>query len=480
MSEALTIDTAIDDEAVAALATGMRGACVTPGDAGYDEARIVWNGSIDKHPAIIARCTGVADVIDAVNFARANGVLVAVRGGGHNVAGNAVCDGGIVIDLGAMNAVRVDVAARRVRVGGGATIGDVDRETQAFGLAVPLGIVSGTGIGGLTLCGGHSWLARKHGFACDNLVSVDMVTADGRYLTASETENADLFWAVRGGGGNFGIVTSFEFEAHPTGPEVTFCGPFYPLKDAQDAARIFRYWRDFVADAPDEYTANFLFWTIPAHENFPAELHGQPVVIPSGMHCGPVAEGAQYIQPLRELGEPLLDISGTLPYSALQQAFDPYFTIKRERRNYWKSLYHDDLDDDAIDRIVARALDRPHPTSLLAIRHMGGAAARVPADATALGGREANFMLSIDTSWTDPADSDRAIAWTRDFWDEMRQGTSGGIYLNFLSDGDDNEAMLRASYGDANFERLVAVKTKYDPENFFRLNQNIQPMPRTE
>ena len=472
MSEAHTAEAATDDQAIAALVTGMRGACFTPSDAGYDDARMVWNGSIDKHPAIVARCSGVADVIDAVNFACANGVLVAVRGGGHNVAGNAVCDGGIVIDLGAMNAVRVDVAARRVRASGGATIGDVDRETQAFGLAVPLGIVSKTGIAGLTLCGGHSWLTRKHGFACDNLVSVDLVTADGRYLTASETENADLFWAVRGGGGNFGIVTSFEFEAHPIGPEITFCAPFYPM---EDAARIFRHWRDFVADAPDDYTASFVFWSVPPHELFPAELHGRAIVIPAGVHCGPVAEGAKFIQPLRELGEPLLDLSGPIPYLGVQQAFDPFFNTKRERHNYWKSLYLDTLDDDAIDSIVARGLDRPNPWTLMPIRHMGGAAARVPADATALGGRDANFMLSIDTSWTDSADSDRAISWTREFWDEMQHGTRGGVYLNFVSDGEDNEAMLRASYGDANYERLVDVKTKYDPENFFRLNQNVRP-----
>jgi len=332
--------------------------------------------------------------------------------------------------------------------------------------------VSKTGIAGLTLCGGHSWLTRKHGFACDNLVSVDLVTADGRYLTASETENADLFWAVRGGGGNFGIVTSFEFEAHPIGPEITFCAPFYPM---EDAARIFRHWRDFVADAPDDYTASFVFWSVPPHELFPAELHGRAIVIPAGVHCGPVAEGAKFIQPLRELGEPLLDLSGPIPYLGVQQAFDPFFNTKRERHNYWKSLYLDTLDDDAIDSIVARGLDRPNPWTLMPIRHMGGAAARVPADATALGGRDANFMLSIDTSWTDSADSDRAISWTREFWDEMQHGTRGGVYLNFVSDGEDNEAMLRASYGDANYERLVDVKTKYDPENFFRLNQNVQP-----
>jgi hypothetical protein len=472
MSQSQPIEAAIGDEAVAGFATRMRGACFTPGDAGYDDARIVWNGSIDKRPAVIARCSGVADVIDAVNFARANDLLVAVRGGGHNVAGNSVCDGGIVIDLGAMNAARVDVAARRVRAGGGATIGDVDHETQAFGLAVPLGIVSKTGIAGLTLCGGHSWLARKHGFACDNLLSVDVVTADGRYLSASETENADLFWAVRGGGGNFGIVTSFEFEAHPIGPEVTLCAAFYPMADA---AVSFRRWRDFVVDAPEEFTSQFAFWSVPPHEMFPVELHGRAVVIASGVHCGPVAEGMRFIQPLRELGKPLLDISGPIPYLAAQQAFDPFFTIKRERMNYWKSLYLDALDEDSIDRIVARGLDRPNPWTLMPIRHMGGAAARMPAHATALGGRDAPFMLSIDTAWTDAGDSDRAIAWTREFWDEMRQNTRGSIYLNFLSDDEDNEAMLRAAYGDGNYERLVDVKTKYDPENFFRLNQNIRP-----
>ena len=462
----------LDEETVASFKAGLRGPCVTADDDAYDAARIIWNGSANKHPALIAQCTGVADVIDAVNFAREHDLLVAVRGGGHNVAGNATCDGGLVIDLGAMNAVRVDVTARRVRAGGGATIGDVDREAQAFALAVPLGIVSQTGIAGLTLCGGHSWINRKHGFACDNLVSVDVVTADGRYLTASEAENADLFWAVRGGGGNFGIVTSFEYEAHPIGPEITFCAPFYAMEDATE---IFRHWRDFVADAPDEYTASFIFWSVPPHENFPQDLHGRAIVIPAGVYCGPVAEGERFIQPLRELGEPLLDLSGPIPYLGVQQAFDPFFTIKGERFNHWKSLYLDDLDDDAIDRIVARGLDRPNPWTLMPIRHMGGAAGRVPADAMALGGRDAAFMLSIDTSWTDPADSGRATPWTPEFWGEMSQSTSGSIYLNFASDGDDSEAVMRASYGDANYERLVDVKTKYDPTNLFRLNQNIPP-----
>lgn len=462
----------LDEETLVAFQAALRGPCVTADDDTYDAAQLIWNKSADKRPALIVQCSGVADVIDAVNFAARHDLLVAVRGGGHNVAGNATCDDGLVIDLGAMNAVRVDVAARRVRAGGGGAIGDVDRETQSFALAVPLGIVSQTGIGGLTLCGGHSWLTRKHGFACDNLVSVDVVTADGRYITASDAENADLFWAVRGGGGNFGMVTSFEFEAHPIGPEITFCAPFYAM---EDAATIFRGWRDIVADAPDEFTAQIAFWSVPPHENFPAELHGRPVVITSGVHIGPLAEGERYIQPLRELGEPLLDLSGPLSYFAVQQAFDPFFTTKGDRFNHWKSLYMDDLDDEAIDRIVARGLDRPNPWALMPIRLMGGAAARVPADATALGGRDAAYMLSIDTSWTDAADSERATAWTRDFWDEMSQSSGASVYLNFASDGDDSEAVMRASYGDANYERLVRIKTQYDPTNLFRLNQNIPP-----
>ena len=459
-------------EEITTLAGSLRGEVLTPDEPGYDQARIVWNGAIDKRPAVIARCAGVADVIDAVNFARRTKLPLAVRGGAHNVAGNAVCDDGIVIDLGPMNAVRVEPAARRVRAGGGATIGAVDRETQAFGLAVPLGVVTGTGIAGLTLCGGHSWLTRKHGFACDNLVSADVVTADGRYLTACEEENADLFWALRGGGGNFGIVTSFEYEAHPVGPEVTLCAPFYPL---EEGATIFRRWRDYVADAPEDYTGQFVIWSIPAHENFPSDLHGRAVCIPAGVHSGSLDVAAAFVEPLRNLGEPLIDLSGPIPYLDVQQAFDPFFLEKGERLHFWKSIYLDALDDAAIDRIIARAGKRPNPWTLLSTRHMGGASARVPAQATALGGREAPFMFSIDTGWTAKADSERAIAWTRDFWEEMRQGGRGRAYLNFIGAGEDNEAMMRASYGDANYERLVEIKTKYDPTNMFRLNQNIQP-----
>jgi FAD/FMN-containing dehydrogenase len=450
----------------------LRGASLIAGDDSYEEARIIWNASADKRPALIAQCSGVADVIDAVNFAREQDLVVAIRGGGHNVAGNASCDGGLVIDLTLLNGVHVDPSARRARVGGGAVLGDVDRETQAFGLAAPLGVVSLTGVAGLTLCGGIGWLRRSHGMACDALVSVDVVIADGSLVTASKTENPDLFWGVRGGGGNFGVVTSFEFELYPVGPMVTLCAPFFPLNDG--AGDVLRRWRDFMEQAPEHIASNFLFWSIPAHPNFPEELHGTPVVIPAAVHSGAVKDGESLIQPLRDLGDPVLDLSGPIPYTALQASFDPLF-MKGERLNYWKSLYLDTLNDDAIGHIVARALARPNPWSLIAVWHLGGAMNRVEPTETALGERNAPFLYSLDTSWTDAADNESAIAWTREAWAEMKPFSRGGAYLNFPGHGEEGESLLRASYGSANYDRLVELKTKYDPTNLFRLNQNIPP-----
>ncbi len=462
----------INEETLAAFTTNLAGTCIASGNADYEDARAVWNASIDKFPLLIARCKGVADVIRSVNFARENKLLVAVRGGAHNVAGNATCDGGLVIDLSAMTAVHTDIVNCIVRAEGGATIRDVDRETQIFGMAVPLGIVSETGIGGLTLCGGHNWMNRLHGFACDNLLSVDLVTAKGELVHASKDENTDLFWAVRGGGGNFGIVTSFEYTAHPIGNMVTLCAPFYPI---EEAAGVYRAWRDHMTDAPDAFTGNCMIWSIPAHEGFPSELHGRAVVAPTGVYTGPLDKAEAFIQPLRELGTPLLDISGPIPYEAVQQAFDPHFSSDKKRHNYWKSLFRDDLTDETIDKIVDRGMNRPNPWTLISIRNLGGAAGRITPESTALGGRDAKFMLSIDTSWTDPKQSESAIAWTNSFWNEVRQGTRGSAYLNFLSDDDDHDALMSASYGTASYSRLKRVKAKYDPDNFFSLNQNIKP-----
>jgi FAD/FMN-containing dehydrogenase len=460
------------EEVFSAFKTGHRGPCLTAADPGYDDARVIWNGSADKRPAIIARCSGAADVIDAVKFARQHDLLVAVRGGGHNVAGNAMCDGGIVIDLSTMNGVRIDPVAKRARVAGGATIGDVDRETQAFGLATPLGVVSLTGVAGLTLCGGLGWLRRKYGMACDALISVDIVSADGSFVTASRDENADLFWAVRGGGGNFGVVTSFEFQLYPVGPMVTLCAPMYRL--GNDAAEIMRRWMEFMAVASEDISSNCLIWSIPHHPAFPEALHGTPFIVPVAVHSGALEEGEKVLQPLRELGEPILDLSGQLPYTGLQTAFDPFFG-KGERRNYWKSLYLDRIDDNGIDRLVARAHDRPNSWSLIAVWHLGGAMNRVDPSETALGVRKARYLCSYDTSWTDADDDVHAIAWTRDAWAELQDYSSGGAYLNFPGQGEEGETLLRASYGKANYERLVAIKTKYDPTNLFQMNQNIRP-----
>ena len=463
---------AIEAHALGEFRAGLRGVSMIQGEPGYDEARVIWNGSIDKYPAIIVKCSGAADVIDAVNFARENGILLAVHGGGHNVAGNAICDGGLVINLSQMNNVRVDAKARRAYVGGGALLGDVDRETQVFGLATPLGVVSLTGVAGITLCGGLGYLRRKYGMACDALVSVDIVTADGKLLKASNTENADLFWAIRGGGGNYGVVTSFEFELYPVGPTVTLCAPFHPTNE--NTAALVRKWRNFMNDMPEEVTSNCIFWSIPALPNFPEELHGTPVVIPSTVHIGDPEQASDMLRPLRELDKPVLDLSGPIPYVGLQSAFDPMF-VKGARQNYWKSLYLNTFNDDAIDKVVARMQSRPDPWSMIVIWHLGGAVNRVDPAKTALGVRDAKYLLSLDTSWVNPADNEKAIAWTRDFWTEMQAYSSGGAYLNFPGQGEEGETLLRASYGSDNYERLVDLKSKYDPSNLFRLNQNIQP-----
>ena len=463
----------VEQEALQAFRGGLRGETLAGADPGYDAARQVWNGMIDRRPGLIVRCSGVADVIDAVNFARDHGLLVSVRGGGHNVAGTAVCDGGLMIDLAPLDWVRVDPEARTARAGGGATWGAVDRETQAFGLATAGGVVSTTGIAGLTLGGGLGWLRRKHGLSCDNLLSVDVVTADGRHRTASESENPDLFWAIRGGGGNFGVVTSFEYRLHPVGPMVMLCAPVYAAEPAGAARDVLRGWRDYVATAPDEVSAEVLFWTVPADHGFPEEAVGRRVIIPAAVAVGPLEEGERLVQPLRELGTPLADLSSPAPYSAVQTGFDGLFP-KGELNYYWRSLYLDGLGDDLVDLLVERGVDRPSPSTLVGLWQLGGAMSRVPADATAFGRRDMPYLLSIDSTWSDPSETDRNVGWNRALWAEMHAYSSGASYLNFPGLGEEKEALVRAAYGD-NYARLVELKDRYDPGNLFRLNQNIPP-----
>jgi FAD/FMN-containing dehydrogenase len=463
-----THGSAVDPAVIQDFTMRHRGSTIRPGDLEYDDARSVRNGLIDRRPALIARCNGVADVIEAVNLARDQGLLVSIRGGGHNVAGSAVNDGGIVIDLSAMRGVRVDPVARTVRVQGGATWGDVDRETQVFGLATPGGVISSTGVGGLTLHGGWGWLRRKFGYSVDNLLSVDIVTADGQVRTASENENADLFWAVRGAGSNFGVVTSFEFRLHAVGPMVALAAPAYALKDA---AEIVPRWRDFVESASDDLSGIGLFWSIPEAEMFPESLRGKPVFIPATVYAGAAEEGERVMQPLRELATPLLDLSGIEPYTALQSGFD--WAYPKGWRYYWKSHYLDGLTSDVIDAVLRYAADRPTPQSSVGLWQLGGAPSRVAADATAFGRRDAPYLLTFETTWIDAADSERCIDWTRKAWAEARQyGT--GLYLNFAGFGEEKEALVRAGYG-ANYDRLVALKNRYDPMNLFRMNQNIVP-----
>lgn len=458
----------VDAAAVEAFTGGIRGAVIQPGDGEYENARRVQNGLIDRRPALIVQASGPADVIATVNFARDNELLLSVRGGGHHAAGNAVCDGGIVIDLSRMRGVRVDPAARTARAEGGATWGELDREAQVFGLAAPGGVVSTTGIAGLTMHGGMGHLRRKYGLSLDNLRSVDIVTADGQLRVASATENPDLFWAVRGAGPNFGVVTSFEFDLHPVGPIVALCAPVYAL---DDAGAVVRGWRSFMASAPEEVSSLAVFWSIPAVPEFPEDLWSMPILITAAVYAGDPDEGDRVMQPLRELATPVLDLSHRDLYTHVQTGFDPFFP--KGLLFYWKSLYVTELSDDLIDALVMLARERPSPKTTIPIWDMSGAMKRVPDDATAFGRREAPFMVSIEASWDDPDASDRNISWTRDSVASLQRFGTGGSYLNFAGFGEEREALLRGAYG-ANYDRLVALKEQYDPTNLFRMNLNLR------
>ena len=465
----MAVQSATDLGVIDAFAAGLRGGVLRSGDEGYDDARSIWNGLIDRRPALIVRCAGAADVVDAVNFAREQGLLLSVKGGGHNVAGNAVNDGGLVIDLSAMRGVHVDPATGVVRAEGGATWGDADRESQLYGLAIPGGVVSTTGIAGLTLHGGVGHLRRKYGLTIDSLLSVDIVTADGQLRRASSTENEDLFWAVRGAGSNFGVVTSFEFQAHPVGPMVAVAAVMYPLDNARE---LLAAWRDVMACAPEEVSSLALCWSVPPAEPFPAELHGTPVLLVAATYAGPVEEGASVVQPLRELGEPVIDLSGPWPWVGLQNGFDALFA-KGELR-YWKSRALAELTEAAIEEIADFAARRPTAATGITIWHHGGAMSRVGETDTAYAGRDAAFLVTVEANWTDPAQNDEAIRWARAMWAAMEKHSTGGLYLNFPGLAEDNEALVRAGYG-VNYDRLAELKATYDPTNLFCMNLNIPP-----
>ena len=455
--------------AAAALAERLTGEVITPSHSDYDAARRVWNGMIDRRPALIARCADVEDVSTAVRFASERDLPLAVRGGGHNVAGTAVVDDGLVIDLSAMRAVRVDKSRRTVHVQGGATWADVDRATAPLGLATTGGVVSETGVAGLALSGGVSHQRRRDGMTIDNLVSAEVVLADGTNVRASVDDHADLYWGLRGGGGNFGVVTAFELRLHELGPEVFVVNVAYPLDEAE---RVLSGWRNVVADAPDELTTSGFIWSLPVADELPEHLRGLPHVGVIGMWAGDPVEGERATKALRELGTPLLDASATMNYLDFQSSLDPSFPAGR--RYYWKALYLDGLQDAAIDTTVELSERRPSNDTLVIIRHCGGAISRVGSEETAFGDRSSEWMLSIDSTWHDPADDDENIDYTRRFWDAVLPFSNGQTYFNFPGLLEDGDAAVRSSYG-ANHDRLTRIKAAYDPDNRFRLNQNIRP-----
>lgn len=453
---------------------GFRGRLIGAGNTDYDIARAIWNGAIDRRPQLIARCIGSADVVAAVRYAREHDLEIAIRGGGHNVAGTAVCDDGVVIDLSAMRGVRVDPANHRAWVQGGALWGDVDHETQAHGLATTGGIVSHTGVAGLTLGGGVGWLMRKHGLTIDNLLAVDIVTADGQLLRASEDEHPDLFWALRGGGGNFGVVTSFEFRLHPVGPTV-LAGPIF--WGAVDAEEVLRFYRDFIRDIPDELGTVIRFGAVPPLSVIPEELHWRPVLMLGTCYAGPIEDGERVLRPLRTCRPPLLDLARPMPYVGFQSALDS--TVVHGWNYYWKSTYLPELGDDLIGVLTEHAFSCTSPRSYAAMFHLKGAVSRVAAGGTAFGNRQASHAITLDAVWRPgEAFGDQDTAWSRRFFAALARFREG-VYVNFLG-GDEDPGRIREAYGEAVYNRLVDVKSTYDPENVFHNNQNIRPRTGTQ
>ena len=455
-----------DADVLVAFRAGLRGGLVTAEDAAYNETRALWNAMIDRRPALIARCAGTADVIHCLELAREKDLRFSVRGAGHNIAGKATCEGGLMIDLSGMRDVRVDPATRTVRTGPGATLGDVDHETQAFGLAVPVGINSTTGIAGLTLGGGFGWISRKHGLTVDSLLSADVVLADGRLVQASPKSEPDLFWGLKGGGGNLGIVTSFEFRAHPVGPEVLAGLVVHPFADAP---KVTRQWRDFCKTAPDEASCWIVTRKAPPLPFLPKEWHGKEVLVLAMMYVGDMAAGERVFARLRAVGKPIADVVGPHPFAGWQQAFDPLLTPGA--RNYWKSHNFASMPDKALDTILDYAGRLPSPASEIFVAQLGGAASRVASDATAYPHRDAEFVMNVHTRWEDPKDDEKCVSWARTFFDATAGFSTGGVYVNFISDGEDR---VEAAYG-SNYDRVSKLKKRYDPDNRFCVNQNVAP-----
>ncbi|MBA3497332.1 MAG: FAD-binding oxidoreductase [Gemmatimonadales bacterium] len=459
---------ATDTDAAAFAATGFNGEIVGREHPGYEALRRVFNGMIDRRPALIARCTDARDVASAVTFGRDRGFPVSVYGGGHNVTGNALCDDGVTIDLRPMKRVEVDPLTRTCRAQAGLTWGQLDAATQEHGLVVTGGRMSTTGLGGVVLGGGSGWLERKCGYTVDNLLSVEIVTADGQILTASEREHPDLFWGIRGGGGNFGVVTSFELRLHPIGPIVLGGMLLYP---APMAAAVLRNFRDVMAGAPDEVGSGVALLTAPPEEFVPKPVRGQPAVGVIVCYAGPAEEGEEVLRPLREFGPPAIDTVGPMSYLALQQLIDPGYPTGM--RNYWTGEFLTGLPDEAIEVMCRLHLSKPSPMTQILTLPGGGAAARVPDGRMAIGQRQAPFNIHITSLWPDPAGDDANIGWTRELGAEMKPFATGRVYINFI--GDEGEDRVVAAFGREGYARLQALKDRYDPDNLFRSNQNIRP-----
>jgi FAD/FMN-containing dehydrogenase len=458
---------ALSNDILTALRSELYGSLCLPNEAGYDEARTIWNAMIDRRPGAVVRCRVASDVISAVRLARDNSLLVAVRGGGHNIAGNAVCEGGLLIDLSPMRSIRIDPKVRTARIEPGVTLGEFDKDAQAFGLATPLGINSTTGVAGLTLGGGFGWLSRRFGLAADNLSSADVVTADGELLHVSAAKNPDLFWAIRGGGGNFGVATSFEFKLHPVGPELVSGLIVHPFARARE---LLAGYREVASAAPDELTIWVVLRKAPPLPFLPIEVHGKEILVFAVCYAGAPGNAEEALAPLRALGKPLADVIALQPYAAWQTAFDPLLTPGAF--NYWKSHNFRALSDGLLDTLVDYVGTLPTAECEIFIGQLGGATSRVPADATAYPHRDANFVMNVHTRWRERGDEQASIKWARELFAATAPHATGGVYVNFMPE--DETDRVAGAYG-GNFARLAALKAKYDPRNLFRLNQNVRP-----